>query len=124
MYKKLPVDIVERVMYFNLLALAVFSLYDFKTNITKQTAIAHTSTIITFILFVGVVIYHVTLLIKKKKTSEEVSEYLLAPVQPASSEVTFSIVEIPKPQCPPPEHNSNETIQDITDHRNVTPPYQ
>ena len=123
-YKKSIVDIVERVMYFNLLAFAVLSLYDFKSDITKQRAIAHTSTIITFILFVGVILYHVTLLIKKKKTSEEENEFPLVSVEPASSKVTYSYVEIPKPQCPPPEHSNDETIQDITDHQNVTSPYR
>ena len=111
-------------MYFNLLALAAFTLYHFNTDITKQTAIAYTSTIITFILLAGVVIYHVTLLTKKEKTSEEENEYPLGPVQPASSKVTCSVVEIPKPQCPPPEPSSDKTIQDITDRQNVTPPYQ
>ena len=97
-YKKSPMNIIETVIYFNLLALAVFSLYDFKTDIRKQTAIAYVFTTTTFILLVGVVIYHVTLLIKKDKTSEEVNEYPLPPVQSANSEVTHSVVEILNPQ--------------------------
>ena len=119
-YKKSFVDIVDTMMYFNLLSLAVFSLYDFKTDIRKQTAVAYTSTIITFILLVGVVIFHVTLL-TIKKTSEEVTEYSLASVQPASSHgtvITYSILESPKPQYPPPEPGSDETVQDITDRLN------
>ena len=113
-HRKSFVDIVDTLMYFNLLTLAAFSQYDFKTDVRKQTAIAYTSTIITFILLVGVVIYHVTLLNIKKTTSEEVNEYPLASVQSANSQprVTYSILEIPKPQCPEP--SSNETVQDNT----------
>ena len=89
----------------------------------KQTAIAYTSTIVTFILLCGVVIFHVTLLTIKKKTSEEVTEYPLASVQPepASSQgtVTYSVLEIPKSQCPPPEPGSDETVQDVTDNTSL-----
>ena len=42
--KKSLVDTVHMVLYFNILASAVVSLYDFKANITKQTAVAYTST--------------------------------------------------------------------------------
>ena len=45
-YKKSITDVLETVLYFNLLAFAAFSLYDFKTDITKQTTVAYTSTII------------------------------------------------------------------------------
>ena len=41
------VDIVNTVMYFNLLALAAFNLYNFG-DITNQRAVAYISTIITF----------------------------------------------------------------------------
>ena len=67
-YKKSPVDVLETVMYFNILILSVFSFYDFKIDTTKQISVAYTTTIITFLLLLGVVIYHVTLLIKKEKT--------------------------------------------------------
>ena len=54
-YKSLTVDVLEIGIYLNLLACAAFSLHDFKTDITKQTAaVAYSSTIITL---VGVVIY-------------------------------------------------------------------
>ena len=56
-YKKSIVDVLETGLYLNLLAFALFSLYDFKTNIRKQTAVAYISTIIAFILLVGVIIY-------------------------------------------------------------------
>ena len=52
-YKNLIVNILETGLYFNLLAFAAFSLYDFRIDITKQTAVAYTSTIITFILLKG-----------------------------------------------------------------------
>ena len=54
-YKKLNVDTVDTALYFNILTLAALSLYDFKGDPTKQTAVAYTSTIITFLLLVGVI---------------------------------------------------------------------
>ena len=74
---------------------------------------AYTSTIITFILLVGVIIYHVYLLVGRRRKdhpqgSEEVDDYCpLAPLvaeSVANAEVTRSVVEIPKlrDQSPPP----------------------
>ena len=95
-YKNSIVDVLETGLYFNLLAFAAFSQYDFKTNITKQTAVAYTSTIITFILLVGVIVYHVYLLVRKDhpQQSEDLNKYFLAPVQPDRDEVTHSVVEL------------------------------
>ena len=109
-YKNLLIDVVDSVLYFNLLALSAFSLYHFRTDATKQTAVAYTSTIITFLLLVGVIIYHVSLLVRKNKPLQEVNEYLLAPAEPAETEVTYSIIELPKPcdQSPPPQANNDE----------------
>jgi uncharacterized membrane protein len=119
-YKNLLIDIVDTILYFNLLALSAFSWYRYNIDIEKQTAVAYTSTIITFILLVGVIIYHVYLLVRKDqpRRGEELNEYPLAPVQPAKDEVTHSVVEIPKPrdQSPPPEANSDEA-QDIQEKR-------
>ena len=122
-YKKSFVNIIEIGLYVNLLTLAAFSLYHFKTDIRKQTAMAYTSTIITFILLVGVIIYHVYLLVRKDQPTEEVNEYPLAPVQPAKAEVTHSVIELPKPrdQSPPPEVNFDEIeVKELT----ATPVYQ
>ena len=109
-YKNLLIDVVDSVLYLNLLALSAFSLYHFRTDATKQRAVAYTSTIITFLLLVGVIIYHVSLLVRKNKPLSEVNEYLLAPVEPAETEVTYSIIELPKPcdQSPPPQANNDE----------------
>ena len=75
---------------------------------------AYTSTIITFILLVGVIIYHVYLLVGRRRKdhpqgSEEADDYSvpLAPLvakSVANAEVTHSVVEIPKlrDQSPPP----------------------
>ena len=117
-YKKSFLNIIETVLYFNLLALSAFSWYQLKTDITRQTAVAYASTVITFILLVGAIIYHVYLLVRKDKPRrEEVNEYPLAPVQPAKAEVTHSVIEIPKPQnqSPPQEAKSNEVeIKELT----------
>ena len=111
-YKNLLIDILDTILYFNLLALSAFSWYHFNIDAKKQTAVAYTSTIITFILLVGVIIYHVYLLIRKDHPwrGEEVNEYPLIPVKPGKDEVTFSVVEIPKPRdlSPPPEENNDQ----------------
>ena len=124
-YKKYFVDLVDTVLYFNLLGFSAFSLYDFKVDITKQTAVAHISTIITFILFIGAIFYHVILLVKKERPAEDFNEYLLAPVNPSNAEVTHSVIEPPKrdDQDPPPAEDSDE--QEITEDRQIlTPPYK
>ena len=104
-------NISETGLYFNLLTLSAFSWYDFKIDIRKQTAVAYTSTIITFILLVGVIVYHVYLLVRKDRPQEEVNEYPLAPVQkPANTGITHSIIAITNrhDESPPPEDNNDE----------------
>ena len=102
-YKKWIIDVLESGLYFNLLAFAAISLYDFKSDKRKQTAIAYTSTITTFILLVGVIFYHVALLVSKEfqkprsvTYTEEMDVYLLAPIQPDShkAEITHSDIEL------------------------------
>ena len=111
-YKNLLIDILDTILYFNLLAVSAFSWYRFKIDAKKQTAVAYTSTIITCILLIGVIVYHVYLLVRKDhpRLGEEVNEYPLVPVQPGKGEVTFSVVEIPKPrdQSPTPEENNDQ----------------
>ena len=93
-YKKTFVDIIETLLYFNVLAPAAFSIYDFKTNINTQTAVAYTSIFITIILLVGVIAYHIFLLVEKKKSSKPTPEYS-PPQSPPKSAVTHSVIEIP-----------------------------
>ena len=126
-YKKSFVDLVDTVLYFNVLVFSVFSLYDFKTDITKQTAVAHISVIITFILFIGAILYHVILLVKKERPAEDWYEPLLSPVEPTKTEVTYSVIEPPKrdDQDPPPaDSREGSDEREITEDRQiVTPPY-
>ena len=101
-YKDMLKNILDMVLYFNLLALSAFSWYHFRTDVTKQTAVAYTSTIITFILLVGAIIYHVYLIVKKEKRCAEAevdNEYsdTMASAQPVETEVTYTVIEIPKP---------------------------
>jgi hypothetical protein len=128
MYKKSLVNVVEIGLYVNLIALSAFSWYHFKIDSKKQTVVAYTSTIITFFLLFGVIIYHVYLLVRKDQSQggEEVNGYVqLAPVQPAKDEVTHSVIEIPKPhdQSPPPEDKCDQLeIKELT--CTATPVYQ
>ena len=57
-YKNWPVDIIETVIYFNVLAFATFTWYNFDTG-KNQTDVAHTSVMITFSLLLAVIIFHV-----------------------------------------------------------------
>ena len=98
-YKTSIADVIETITYFNLLALAALSQYNFKADISMQIAFAYTSTVITFLLLIGVIAYHVYLLIQKKNTTvEKTAEYLLTPVQTAVDEITYSVVEVHKPE--------------------------
>jgi hypothetical protein len=97
LYKGWLVDIVETLIYLNLLVFAALSLYHFSSDTTKQTAISYTSrsTTITFILLAGVVLVHVILLVKKLfKPAEEMDECVIAPLQPAHehAKATYSYV--------------------------------
>ena len=73
-YRKLSTDIVETVIYFNILVLASFTIFEFKTDSRKQVAVTYMSTILTFILLVGVVVYQISLLVRKKEVSEDIDD--------------------------------------------------
>ena len=120
-YRKSLVDIVDTVLNYNLLALAVITLYDFKYNTTKQTVVAYTSTIITLIIFIGSICYHVMLLTKKKEPLEECNEPLLSPAEPAKAKVTYSVIEPPKPDHDPLLDWDRDRISEH--HRIITPSY-
>ena len=102
LYKRVLVDVLETAVLLNLLTFAAFSLYRFKADNTKQTAIAYISTIITCFLLVGAIVYHVMLVCVKKHTPApiELATFPLVP-QPADTttqEVTYSIVGLSEAQ--------------------------
>ena len=118
-YKTALTDILDTVLYFNLLVLAVVSLYDFKTNIVSQRVVADISTVITLILLVGAICYQMFLCVKKKKTSQENKENPPLPHKhssPTKNVVTQSIVEIPTPQCEPP-NSQNKNLDQVEESR-------
>ena len=103
-YNNSFVDIVDMGLNFNILALAVFSLYGLK-SVAEQIAVVYTSTIITLTLLVGVIFYHITLLFpgKCKRHSIELDEYSPTSTHSNSNEITYSIVEAPSRESPSPE---------------------
>ena len=127
MFKKSITDIVETIVYFNLLALAAFSLYDFKADLKKQTAVAYTSTIITLLLLVGVIAYHVHPLIRKITLELNKHTPATSATTSVAKNVTYSIIELPKPLSDslPSESNSDEEelISDGEDCRLINPQY-
>ena len=59
-YKNVATDIIEIIMYFNLVIFAVFSLSDLRGNVvTKRIATSYVSTLLALILLLGIVIIHV-----------------------------------------------------------------
>ena len=129
-YKKWPIDVIESIMYFNILGFAALTSY-FNEAPEKQAAIAYTSVTITLLLLLMVIAFHVykfTILgyiIQKTKIFKifkEVAANLLdnekakettdiyvnknsAQHEQEQQEVSFSVVEIPKPilECAEPE---------------------
>ena len=121
-YKKWPIDVIESIMYFNILGFAALTSY-FNEAPEKQAAIAYTSVTITLLLLLMVIAFHVykfTILgyiIQKTKIFKifkEVAANLLdnekakettdiyvnknsAQHEQEQQEVSFSVVEIPKP---------------------------
>ena len=75
LHRNLTVDIVNTVLYFNILALTVFTLYHFKVDTIKQIIVSYTSTIITFLLLVGVIFHHVALPLKRDKPAKGLNDY-------------------------------------------------
>ena len=115
-YKKRPVDILETIMYFNLIAFSALTSYYIDEESSKA-AIATTSVSITFILLMIVLAFHVykyscicTIIEKKellKKTKAKIqgnkkkqANQRSVPLLPAVElrEITYSVVEIDTPQ--------------------------
>ena len=99
-YKELRVEIVDTLMYFNLIGLAALSLYKFKSDDTKQTVVIYVSTVTTFFLLAGVIAYHVILTVRKGRipkhclSKNEEFESNMNPKPPMN--VTHSVIEFPK----------------------------
>jgi hypothetical protein len=84
LYKSLAVDIIETIMFFNLVILSTATLYTFDTT-ENQIAIAYTSVLITFVIFLAILTFHIYkyaglhLLCRKSKSfrvaSSKVSTY-------------------------------------------------
>ena len=96
-HKKIVGDIVHTITYFNLLVLAAFSLYDYYKDSEKQNYTAYISIITTLILLFVVIIYHVFLLIQKKRLGlDEIKENLVdstdQPLEPATDSKACSII--------------------------------
>ena len=108
-HKKSIVDVFETVTLFNLLVLAAFSLYQFKSDPKKQEALIYTSTIVTFLLLVGAIGYHIMLLIKKDKASKRANKYPLTLVQPTKSGITHTSIILPSP---PAKNSSDDYVEE------------
>ena len=59
MYRKWPVDVLETFFYLNILSFAIFTTYTLDNPDSNQEAAAYTSVIITFIVLLLIILYHV-----------------------------------------------------------------
>lgn len=57
LYKKWILDLLEMIFYFNILALSVFAWF-FRNTTDRYRPVAYVSVIITFILLLGIILYH------------------------------------------------------------------
>ena len=88
-------------------------------------AVAYISTIITIILFIGMIFYHISLLVRKEKLPRELDEYWLVKDQPAKAEVSHSFLEFPEPSDPFPQSEVNcHNMEEIEVHKLTTSDYQ
>ena len=101
-YKKWPIDIMETILYFNIVSFAALTWYYLDTAYIQE-AIAHISVTFTFILFLVVIFYHVYnytclhSLIEKKRVLELVK-----------AKVLRKEVEQPAEENPQPANNDNK----------------
>ena len=101
-YKKWPIDIIETMIYFNIVSFAALTWYYLDT--ASIQAIAHISVTFTFILFLVVIFYHVYKytclhsLIEKKRVLELVK-----------AKVLRKEVEQPAEENPQPVNNNNKS---------------
>ena len=127
-YTSLFVDVIDTLLYFNLLLLSAFTQYDFKTNFMKQTVAAYASTAITLILFIGALFYHVFTLIRKTIPPRDLNaiEHLLTSVEPHEEEVTHSYIELPRRDHQHPllstSDNNDDDVGNIIEYRETVPP--
>ena len=118
-YKNSLVDIMETVILLNILCIAAFTLYEFKTNITRHVVAVHISTITVCLLLFGATIHHVIKLLEKWKRAAAIQqdEYRLEPInqQRTSGEITYSVVDISNLE----ESDSDEQNLIVADNVNV-----
>ena len=121
LYKAIAVDIVETIMFFNLVILSTATLYTFDTT-QNQLAIAYTSVLITVVIFLAILTFHIYkyaglhLLCRKSKDfravssklstyykrrsrdSDSISDSQFAEDQHPRLNPTRSVLEIPPPE--------------------------
>ena len=85
MYRKWPVDVLETSFYLNILSFAIFNSYSLNNSDVNQKAAAYMSVIITFIVLLLIILYHVYTYttvfskIKKTKPARKIDRYRWSP---------------------------------------------
>ena len=130
-HKKWPIDVIESIMYFNILGFAALTWYFIGTP-HKQRAVAYTSVTITLLFLLLVIAFHVykftslgvaiqkikilqglaAKLLDNKKAKEAVDQNPIEPEQ-KKQVVTFSVVEVPKPVLEHPEPEAHIQIRPL-----------
>ena len=108
-YKNVATDIIETIMYFNLVMFAIFSLSDLRGSaITQRIATSYISTLLALILLLGIIFNHVVdltgyhysnLIIFLKKKTEAQPPATNAPAQTSEPEIVtyteISLTDVP-----------------------------
>ena len=112
LYGSTVVDTIETVTLLNLLTFTTFSLYRFNSDNIKQMTTAYVSTLLTFLILIGVVVYQIYLTVKKMAVRQNLISINELGTHSPINEVTYSIVEISRPPSPLPEANWKQTNVD------------
>jgi hypothetical protein len=110
-YKKWPVDVLETIMYFNILAFSAFTWYTLDSD-KSPAAVACTSVMITFLLLLSVIAFHVykytslgSIIKRNQAFKWMLARFRMKKVQDSSkgeeepTKLTYSVVELhPQPQ--------------------------
>ena len=78
------------------------------------------------ILLIGAIAYHATLLIKRKKTHglEELDQHPLPRDQLPNTEITYSVIELPKRDKQAPLETSEDEVETMKYCQLLIPAYQ
>ena len=101
-YRQPSVDIVNKVVYLNLLVFATFTMFNYNNDLVQQTVYAYISTGSTLLLLVSVIIYQVVTLCGKRLCDKNQTEHPTDVIHQVNPQVTHTEVSRTELQIPTP----------------------